>query len=675
MKKTLYTLTLLALAACQSEEYAFIQSLDNTQELEAATKNVITSFQAVFADNVDTRTELVDGKKVKWLAGDQITVIPAEGESIYTGNATTFTADKDGYTVKITGSVIAVDEYYALYPSSAVSSGIYLLSESQSAFGMTIPTTQLANANTFADDLNLGFAHTTSLDLSFKNVNALIKFQLTGSAISNLAKIRIIPEASMGDTPPLSGELLLDTSNGEFIQMNGEGSYVELTGEFVANTSYYMVTAPVSMPNGFSMTFIDKDGKEYVKYANKNAELKAGEILNLGEINVETSDFVINGEMTIYHKSSRTKAVPFVVIAEGYTADELNLFNQQATRMLDFFFSVEPYKTYKDYFNIYIIPVASAESGADVIDEHIDKNTYFGAGWDRDDYSNMAANLATVNAFVKENCPDIKNGDADLTQTPIIMIVNDTRSGGICHAFSDGSGYTIVPTSLNNLGSSGLVWEGNNNARGITNTGTWMNTALHEGGGHCFGRFGDEYWYNNNSTYPSTTIGPHSWPVPYELNVTANKNNPQWSMMIPSTPGNVETGKFPYAGLYEGGMGYGKSIWRSEEISCMDDNRAYFSAYQRYLIVQRIFDIVGEPFDYNTFLANDKQYKDIQNGAEFAGTEGLLTTSFDGLNPIYNASSAPANYVESPVTPMPPSAPPVLHEVGKAFKTVISTLN
>ena len=258
MKKTLYTLTLLALAACQSEEYAFIQSLDNTQELEAATKNVITSFQAVFADNVDTRTELVDGKKVKWLAGDQITVIPAEGESIYTGNATTFTADKDGYTVKITGSVIAVDEYYALYPSSAVSSGIYLLSESQSAFGMTIPTTQLANANTFADDLNLGFAHTTSLDLSFKNVNALIKFQLTGSAISNLAKIRIIPEASMGDTPPLSGELLLDTSNGEFIQMNGEGSYVELTGEFVANTSYYMVTAPVSMPNGSSMTSIDR---------------------------------------------------------------------------------------------------------------------------------------------------------------------------------------------------------------------------------------------------------------------------------------------------------------------------------------------------------------------------------------------------------------------------------
>ena len=675
MKKTLYILALLALAACQSEEYAFIQSLDNTQALETTARKMVTSFNVEFSDNVDTRTELVDGKKVKWLAGDEITVIPAEGESIYTGNAATFTADKDGYTVKITGSVYETNDYYALYPSSATSSGYYLLSESQSAFGMTIPVQQTAIPNTFADDLNLGFAHTTSLDLSFKNVNALIKFHLTGSAVSNLAKVRIIPEASMGSTPPLSGELLLDTSNGEFIDINGPGSHVELTGEFVANTTYYMATAPVSMPNGFSMTFIDKDGKEYVKYANKSAKLKAGEILNIGEINVETSDFVSNGEMTVYHKSSRTKAVPFVVIAEGYTADELNLFNQQATRMLDFFFSVEPYKTYKDYFNIYIIPVVSQESGADVLDEGIDKNTYFGAGWDRENYSNMAANPGTVNDFVKEHCPDIKNGDADLTQTPIIMIVNDTRSGGICHASSDGSGYTIIPTALNNLGTEGLAWLGNNEARGVTNTGTWLNTALHEGGGHCFGRFGDEYWYNNNSTYPSTTIGTQSWPVPYQVNLTLNKNNPQWSMMIPSTPGKVEAGKFPYVGVYEGGGVYAKGIWRSEEISCMDDNRAYFSAYQRYLIVQRIFGIVGEAFDYDTFLANDKQYNDIQNGIEFAGTEGLLSTSFDGLNPIYNASSAPANYVESPATPMPPSAPPVLHEVSKAFKGIISVLN
>ena len=672
MKKALYSLgfLLFTLAACQSEEQAFIQSLDTP---ETTTKKVVTSFKAEF-DNSNTRTQLVDGKNVKWLAGNQVKVFTADG-SIDTGYyLSSFTADKDGISVNVTGSIPECTDYYALYPSSAAIDGFYSLTGSQTAFGVDIPTTQQAIPDTFADDLNLGYAHSNSLTLSFKNVNALIKFQLTGSAFSNLSKVRFIPEATMGSTPPLSGELLLDTSNGEFIQMNGPGSHVELTGEFQANTSYYMVTAPASMPNGFSISFIDKSGKEYVKYAVKGAELKAGEILNLGEINVESSYFENNAEMTVYSKSSRTKAVPFVVVAEGYTADELNLFNQQATKMLDFFFSVEPYKTYKDYFNIYIIPVASQESGADVINEGINKNTYFGAGWDRDDYSNMAANLTTVNTFVQDHCPDIVNGDATISQTPIILIVNDTRSGGICHALSDGSGYTIVPTALNNLGDEGLAWLGNNGARGITNTGTWLNTALHEGGGHCFGRLADEYWYSN-STFPYSSIAEHTWPVPYDLNVTMNKNNPLWSMMIPSIPGKVEVGKFPYVGIYEGGMVYGKGIWRSEEISCMDDNRAYFSAYQRYLIVQRIFDIVGEAFDYDTFLSNDKQYQNIQDGIEFAGTEGLLSTSFDGLNPIYNASSAPANYVESPITPMPPSAPPVMHDVRKPYTTVIPALN
>ena len=143
MKKTLYILALLALAACQSEEYAFIQSLDNTQALETTARKMVTSFNVEFSDNVDTRTELVDGKKVKWLAGDEITVIPAEGESIYTGNAATFTADKDGYTVKITGSVYETNDFYALYPSSAASSSYFCLANRYSASSRT-PSVKLS---------------------------------------------------------------------------------------------------------------------------------------------------------------------------------------------------------------------------------------------------------------------------------------------------------------------------------------------------------------------------------------------------------------------------------------------------------------------------------------------------------------------------------------------------
>ena len=159
------------------------------------------------------------------------------------------------------------------------------------------------------------------------------------------------------------------------------------------------------------------------------------------------------------------------------------------------------------------------------------------------------------------------------------------------------------------------------------------------------------------------------------MNLTVNKNNPQWSMMIPSVQGAVENGKFPYVGTYEGGEVYAKSIWRSEEISCMTDNRAYFSAWQRYLIVQRIFSIVGETFSYEIFLANDKQYADIQNARENAGREGLKSTIYNGLNPTFNSSGAPRNHVEKPVEPMPPLASPVLQELKEPKKTVVQALD
>ena len=45
--------------------------------------------------------------------------------------------------------------------------------------------------------------------------------------------------------------------------------------------------------------------------------------------------------------------------------------------------------------------------------------------------------------------------------------------------------------------------------------------------------------------------------------------------------------------------------WRSERISCMIDNRFYFSTWQRMLIVQRIMTLSGSTFDVESFWAND----------------------------------------------------------------------
>lgn len=52
-----------------------------------------------------------------------------------------------------------------------------------------------------------------------------------------------------------------------------------------------------------------------------------------------------------------------VVLGDGYTAEELPEFREQVDRHLNVQWSIEPFRSYRDYFNVYMVEVVSAESG------------------------------------------------------------------------------------------------------------------------------------------------------------------------------------------------------------------------------------------------------------------------------------------------------------------------
>ena len=58
-------------------------------------------------------------------------------------------------------------------------------------------------------------------------------------------------------------------------------------------------------------------------------------------------------------------------------------------------------------------------------------------------------------------------------------------------------------------------------------------------------------------------------------------------------------------GVYQGAEVSILNRWRSERVSCMIDNRFYFSTFQRYLIVKRIMTLAGATFNENSFWAKD----------------------------------------------------------------------
>src|SRR5882757_10326952 len=54
-----------------------------------------------------------------------------------------------------------------------------------------------------------------------------------------------------------------------------------------------------------------------------------------------------------------------VIAGDGYTEAEQDKFMAQVDKHLNVMWSIEPYKSYRNYINVYAIEIASPESGVD----------------------------------------------------------------------------------------------------------------------------------------------------------------------------------------------------------------------------------------------------------------------------------------------------------------------
>ena len=52
-----------------------------------------------------------------------------------------------------------------------------------------------------------------------------------------------------------------------------------------------------------------------------------------------------------------------VVMGDGYTADELPKYRAQLDKHLNVLWSIEPFRSYRNYINVYSVEIASPESG------------------------------------------------------------------------------------------------------------------------------------------------------------------------------------------------------------------------------------------------------------------------------------------------------------------------
>lgn len=82
----------------------------------------------------------------------------------------------------------------------------------------------------------------------------------------------------------------------------------------------------------------------------------------------------LQGMPVEYHGVCSEK-VDIVFVAEGYTEDEMDKYAEDVKRFTEYLFELEPYKSHREDFNIWMIKSLSDESGVDIPNEDIWKQT------------------------------------------------------------------------------------------------------------------------------------------------------------------------------------------------------------------------------------------------------------------------------------------------------------
>ena len=311
--------------------------------------------------------------------------------------------------------------------------------------------------------------------------------------------------------------------------------------------------------------------------------------------------------------------INIVLLGDGFNAKDIasGKYLKDIKQEVEYFFGIEPYKTYRDYFNVYTAIPLSTESGVGTVNtiRYNRFNTTFTGGVglkaDYDEVFDYTLGAPTVNK-------------GNLNQTLIIMVPNSTDYGGICQMWEDGSAIAFCPQSTYGypLDTRGVI--------------------QHEAGGHGFGKLGDEYIYHNafidfcdctccGHVFEFNAAKSLGWFDNLEL--TGKMHSVGWSHLI------FDDRYSDIVDIYEGGYMHNRGVFRSEPNSCMNNDIPYYSTISRESIVKRIKAYAGETYSFEDFVKNDKRDAGIVESRAFGGNGDQRTSGTYQHAPVFHKGS------------------------------------
>ncbi|MBQ8774238.1 MAG: peptidase M64 [Alistipes sp.] len=342
------------------------------------------------------------------------------------------------------------------------------------------------------------------------------------------------------DSVPLkgNGDLTLYDAEGKVIYKTSFSSLFQewiTTPEAKDITQSFEFTLLVPMPR-------EKATAELVLRDNTGKESRLKHTINPDDVLIRDRSKSEALPHRYLHRGGDSKeAVDVVILAEGYTAEEMALFLADAQIAADEILSYEPFKSHKEKFNFIAVESVSKDTNVSVPQEGAWRETAVGSNFMT---FYMERYLTSGNVYAMYDLA---------TNIPcehfIILANTDTYGGGGIY-----NSYTLT----------------------TAHHPAFRPVVVHEFG-HSFGGLGDEYFYEGNLDNDEMHSLQHE---PWEPNITTLVDfESKWADMVEPgieipTKVTEERSKNYTVGVYEGGGYRSKGIYRPVDVCRMRNNVA-----------------------------------------------------------------------------------------------------
>lgn len=225
--------------------------------------------------------------------------------------------------------------------------------------------------------------------------------------------------------------------------------------------------------------------------------------------------------------SVRSPGLHWVVAGDGYRASERSLLLQHARETIDLVMTEPLLQAHNAIWNVHVLTVSSAESGADVPSSGIFRDTVFDATFD---CGNIGRLLCVDFGKVYEHLlPEIQQFDT------VLVLVNSELYGG-------GAGLLGAAVSVSDLAPQVVLHEMGHAIAGLADE--YVDSAIEGGRGGEF----------QEGLYPNVTGRTHPDEIPWRHWIADPDN-------LPTNPGDIGIGLFE--GAYYSARGLYRPTWNS----------------------------------------------------------------------------------------------------------------